>query len=365
MPKTAIIIVTFNSERYLDDLFSSVQANTDLEGTHLLVVDNASSDGTRARLEVWAARLPCLELLPQRTNLGFTGGNNVGLHRARALGVEYSLLLNPDTVVTPGWLAELVRVADARPRIGAAQPLLLLYDAPERVNTAGNAIHFCGFGFCDNYRMLVEELGLDGLPRSVPYATGAALLLRMSALDRVGDFDDLLFLYHEDCDLQIRLRQAGYDCVVVPTTRVYHKYVDSFSPAKYRWLERNRWMVMIKDWPADVLVAAAPVLFGVQAAVTVFAARRGWFGELARAYGDILRHLPQLLAARRRVQAARGPDATEVAYFSGALRFEGLDHPVITQMANPVLSAYWRAVRGLLPSVRAADRARRASESIA
>lgn len=360
MPKTAIIVVTFNSERYLDELFGSLGAHTDLSDTRILVVDNASSDGTPAALDAWAARQPAIELLPQARNLGFTGGNNVGLARARALGATYALLLNPDTVVTPGWLDTLVAVMDARPEIGAAQPLLMLHDAPELVNTAGNAIHFCGFGFCDNYRKHVDELGLDGVPRPVPYATGAALLLRLAALDRVGDFDDLLFLYHEDCDLQIRLRQAGYECVVVPTARVYHKYTDTFSPAKYRWLERNRWMVMIKDWPADVLVAAAPVLAGVQAAVLVFAARAGWLGELWRAEADVVRHLPELLAARRRVQRSRAPEANEVAWFSGALRFEGLDHPIITRVANPLLSAYWKAARALLPSVRAAERARRA-----
>jgi GT2 family glycosyltransferase len=310
-------------------------------------------------LQAHAAGLDFVELLPQAQNSGFTGGNNIGLRRARALGCDYALLLNPDTVVTDGWLQALVALMDARPDIGAAQPLLMLHDDPERINTAGNAIHFCGFGFCDNYNKHVDELGLDDAPRSVPYATGAALMLRLAALDRVGDFDDLLFLYHEDCDLQIRLRQAGYECVVLPTVRVLHKYDDSFSAAKYGWLERNRWMVMIKDWPGDVLFAAAPVLLGVQLAVTLFAVRGGWGGELWRAYRDIARHFPELLAARSRVQAARSDDANEVAWFSGALRFEGLDHPIITRLANPLLSAYWRAARSLLPSVRAAERFRR------
>lgn len=357
MIRTAIIVVTFNSKRYLDDLFASLAQHTDWSTTRLLFVDNASTDGTLAELERRAAALPYVEILPQATNLGFTGGNNAGLARARALGARYAMLLNPDTVVTDGWLSRLEALLDARPEVGAASPLLLLHDEPDRINTAGNAIHFCGFGFCDNFRKSVDELGLGDAPRGVPYGTGAALLLRMEALDRVGDFDDLLFLYHEDCDLQIRLRQAGYECMVVPTAHVFHKYEASFSGAKYRWLERNRWMVMIKDWPADVLLAAAPVLAGVQAAVTVFAARGGWLDELLRAHREVLEHLPELLAARRKVQNARAPDANEVAWFSGALRFEGFDHPVITRVANPILSSYWRGVSRLLPSVRAARRA--------
>jgi GT2 family glycosyltransferase len=345
MARTAIIVVTYDSDGHLD-----------FTRARLIVVDNASRDATLSTLRRLAAGHAAYEIIPQTENLGFTGGNNIGLARARALGVDYALLLNPDTVVTAGWLDALEELMDARPDVGAAQPMLMLHDEPERINTAGNAIHFCGFGFCDNFKKRVDELDLDGTPRAVPYATGAALMLRMAALDRVGDFDPLLFLYHEDCDLQIRLRQAGYECVLLPTARVYHKYVDRFSPAKYGWLERNRWMVMIKDWPADVLMAAAPVLAGVQLAVTLFAARGGWWRELLRAHGDVVRHLPELLSARARVQAARVPAASEVRHFSGALRFEGLDHPLITRLANPLLSAYWRAVRPLLPSARPARR---------
>jgi GT2 family glycosyltransferase len=242
----------------------------------------------------------------------------------------------------------LIEIMNARSNVAAAQPLLVLHDEPELVNTAGNQLQFCCFGFCGDYRRPVAELGLDGAPRSVPYATGAALLLRMAALDRVGDFDPLLFLYHEDLDLQVRLRQAGYDCVLVPTSVVRHKYSASFSAAKYVWIERNRIMVLIKDWPLSLLVAAAPALAAAELAVLAFAARGGWLWPLARGYGDVARHLGTLLAARRRVQRARSPEATDLGVLSAGIHFEGFDHALLTRVANPLLSLYWRMVRPLL-----------------
>src|SRR5262249_40382408 len=81
--KPVIIVVTFNSERFLDELFATLRAHTDWTTTRVVIVDNASADGTRAALERQAASFPELELLPQSANLGFTGGNNVGLARAR------------------------------------------------------------------------------------------------------------------------------------------------------------------------------------------------------------------------------------------------------------------------------------------
>jgi GT2 family glycosyltransferase len=341
--RVAIIIVTFNGERFVEELFASLRAHTQLAAIDTIVVDNASSDGTRAALEAEARRTPNVTLLFQPRNTGFSEGNNIGLGEARRRGATFALMLNHDTVVTPGWLEPLVEVMERRPEVAAAQPLLVLHDEPHLINTAGNQLQFCCFGFCGDYRKPVSAAAFNG-ERSVPYATGAALLLRVSALDRVGDFDPLLFLYHEDLDLQVRLRQAGYDCVVVPRAVVRHKYTASFSPAKYVWIERNRIMVLIKDWPLRLLVAAAPALVAAQLAVLVFAARGGWLGRLAGGYRDVARHLGELLAARRRVQRARSPRATDLEHLSAGIHFEGFDHPLLTRLANPILSRYWRAI---------------------
>src|SRR3954468_12675378 len=98
-PRVAVIIVTYNGASYLPELFASLRTQTPLESTAFVVVDNASSDGTLEVLEEERLRTPNLQLLPQKVNRGFAGGNNVGLAFARTLGVPYALLLNQDTVV--------------------------------------------------------------------------------------------------------------------------------------------------------------------------------------------------------------------------------------------------------------------------
>jgi N-acetylglucosaminyl-diphospho-decaprenol L-rhamnosyltransferase len=346
--KLAIIVVTHQAERFLEGLFSSLKQHTDLGGVELVVVDNASTDGTLAELSRVSQGWPNVHVLPQTRNTGFAQGNNIGLRWARQRGAAYSLLLNHDTEVTPGWLPPLLEVMESRPEVAAAQPLVVLHSEPALLNTAGNQLHFCGFGYCGNYRQPVDSVRPDEGIRSVAFASGAALLLRMDALARSGDLDEKLFLYHEDCDLQIRLRQLGYDCVLQPHSRIFHKYQERFSARKYALLDRNRWLVLLKDWPWARLLVAAPVLAGVELAVLAFAARQGWLREKLATYGEILRLLPAVARDRRTVQQLRSNKATDGAHLTGRMSFPGLDHPIITRVANPMLSAYWWFARRVL-----------------
>ena len=352
--KLAFVVVTYFAERYIVPLLDTLRANTDLADTVVIVVENASTDGTRDRLraeaETWGARTGGeLRVLLQDRNTGFAEGCNIGLGQARRLGTPYAMLLNQDLELSPGWLPPLLAVMEDRPRVAAAQPAIVLHATPDRLNTAGNALHFCGFGFCDRYRAPVDEVLPDPTEiRSVPYASGAALLLRLAALDEAGDFDQRLFLYHEDCELQVRLRQLGWDAVVVAASRVAHKYDASFSGRKMVYLERNRWFLLLKDWPLPRLLVAAPALLGAELAVLVLAAREGWLPGKLKSYGEIARALPGLLAERRVIQARRSPAAHDGDFLTGALTFEGFDHPLVTKVANPVLSRYWSFMHRML-----------------
>lgn len=346
--KLAIVVVTYQAERYLDGLFSTLQQHTDFDDVAVVVVDNASSDGTLAELSRIGRSWTNLHVLPQARNTGFAEGNNIGLRWARERGAAFALLLNQDIEVTPGWLKPLLSVMDTRADVAAAQPLIVLHGEPHLINTAGNQLHFCGFGYCGGYRQVIDSVQPDDEPRSVAFASGAALLLRMDALAQAGDFDEKLFLYHEDCDLQIRLRQLGYDCVLVPRSRVLHKYTERFSARKYALLDRNRWLVLLKDWPLARLLVAAPALAGAELAVLVFAARQGWLREKLVSYGEIVRLLPAVVRDRRQVQKNRSPGATDGASLTGSIHFPGLDHPMVTRVANPVLSAYWWFARKVL-----------------
>jgi len=361
--KLAFVVVTYQGERYIRPLLATLRASTDLSEAVVVVVDNASSDGTmeilRDEERAWASERQAngggeneggtLRVLPQDRNTGFAGGCNIGIAEARRLGAAYAVLLNQDLELATGWLPPLIDVMDRRPEVAAAQPLIVLHGEPDLVNTGGNALHFCGFGYCGDYRQPASRAFPDpDEVRPVAYASGAALVLRLDALAHAGAFDERLFLYHEDLDLQVRLRQLGYECVVVAKSRVGHKYDASFSPRKMRYLERNRWYILIKDWPLARLAVAAPVLIGVEAAVLVLAARGGWLREKLGTYSEVVRALPDLLRDRREVQARRAATANDVQHVVGEIHFEGFDHPIVTRVANPLLARYWRAARALL-----------------
>jgi N-acetylglucosaminyl-diphospho-decaprenol L-rhamnosyltransferase len=114
------------------------------------------------------------------------------------------------------------------------------------------------------------------------------------------------------------------------------------------YLERNRWYLLIKDWPLARLAVAAPALLGTEVAVLVMAARGGWLRSKLGTYLEIARALPALLHDRREVQARRAPAANDGEHLVGAIHFEGFDHPIVTRFANPLLSRYWTVARRLL-----------------
>jgi hypothetical protein len=206
---------------------------------HVIVVDNASTDGTPQAV---AGRFPAVEIQVTSRNLGFAGGMNVGLRAALAGGAMYVLMLNNDTLVAPDFLGLLMGTAAGDERIGLAAPKIYFADPPHRIWYAGAmrrrwlpGFSFPGYGRPDGPRY--------DRPRDVDYATGCGLLARGEVLRRVGLFDeDSYFMYHEDLDLSERVRRAGYRIAYVPQARMWHRESASTaptSPQKWYYLARS------------------------------------------------------------------------------------------------------------------------------
>jgi GT2 family glycosyltransferase len=155
-------------------------------------------------------------------NLGFAGGNNVGLRRALEMGVDHALLLNNDAVAKPDFLEPLVACAEEDERVGLVNPKILHADPPGTIWFArgehslwtGTARHV------DRHRRDDPE---DRGVREMTFATGCALLIPRRTLERVGLFDESLFMYAEDLDLSIRVRRAGLKIMSVRHSRVVHR----------------------------------------------------------------------------------------------------------------------------------------------
>lgn len=343
--RAAIVVVTWNSARDVDACFGSLAAAR-LGGAEVIAVDNASSDGTAAAIR---ARHPWVTVIDSGANLGFAGGNGVGIRRALERGAEWIYLLNPDTDVDPGFLEEAFAVAEADPRAAAVQSLLLLHPDRDRVNTAGNAIHFLGFGYCGSYR--ARRADVPDEPREIAFASGASVLLRAAAIREVGAFDETLFMYQEDQDLGIRLRLAGWTARLAPRSRVWHHYAFSRNPRKFFWLERNRYIVLAKNLEVRSLVVLAPFLIAAELGILAVAAAGGWLREKLRADAALLRPevRAHVRAERARVRALRRiPDRELGRWFTPAIEFEGLPSSWLPRLARLPMAAAWAVLRRLL-----------------
>jgi GT2 family glycosyltransferase len=356
MSRATVVVVTYDSEADVDRCFGSLaRARAGGASLRVVAVDNASTDGTVRRL---AERFPAVEVIHAGGNLGFAAGANLGIERARRHGAEYVYLLNPDTEVAPDFLERALEVADADPATAAVQSLLTLDPERELVDSAGNAIHFLGFGYCLEHRRPVASI--DHAVREIPFASGAACLLRLAALDRTGTFAEELFLYCEDLDLGWRLRLAGFRNALAPRSIVFHHHDLAFPPAKHFFLERNRPLVLLRNLGAVSLAAVAPFFLINEVALFFVAWRQGWLRAKLAAWRALAS--PALLRTavrgRRRAQSTRRVSDRELArQFAWRMEGVGARSSLALRIANPLFALLWPLLRSWYGSA-AAPRAR-------
>ncbi len=219
-------------------------------------MENGSTDGSPERI---AQAFPQVAQLCIPKNLGFAGGYNAGIRYALEHGADFVFMLNNDTLAPPGMLEPLVEAA-APPDVAAAAPLIFYADAPERVWSAGAGRSPWTLELTENHG---RAAGFEQQEQPVEreFLSGCALLLKREALEKVGLFDEGFFLYYEDSDYSLRLRQAGYRLLLVPRARLWHKVsrssLGSDSPGERYWMARSsvrffrkhvrgpRWLVVI------------------------------------------------------------------------------------------------------------------------
>jgi GT2 family glycosyltransferase len=236
-PRVLIIVLCYNGITLTRACLRSL-ARLRYPHADVLVVDNASSDGTAATVR---AEFPHVQVIETGANLGFAAGNNAGLRYALAHGYDYALLLNNDTEVAPDFLTRLVEAAEAAPEIGIAGPTICYYDAPDRIWSAGGVIDWRRGA--SRMRGLGEVDAGQYPPGEVDFVTGCALLVKRAALDRAGLLDERFFMYYEETEWCVRIARAGFRIIFVPSARVLHKIpLDARADQPYvaYYMTRNR-----------------------------------------------------------------------------------------------------------------------------
>lgn len=346
--KITIVIVTHNAQNYLPDLLESLEKQYYPKNlVEIIVVDNGSEDDTRMILQIFMKNRR-IKIIENKENLGFAKGNNTGIKEALKRETDYIILLNQDMVVEPSWLEELVEVAGIDSKIGAVQPMILLWEDKNRTQTAGNKIHFLGFGYSGDYK---KSRGpkVESRESDVAYASGAASLIKREVLEKIGFLDEDLWAYHEDLDFGWRLRLVGYEIKKATKSIVYHKYSFTKTKEKYYFMERNRLIVLWKNYKLATLILIFPIFIFMECGLWFFALIKGWGEEKLRSYRDFLKSLPKTLVKRKKIQKQRlVKDKEIIKHFVGKVEFEDLQHPFLNYIANPIFDLYWRVIKYLI-----------------
>lgn len=356
-PKVAIIYLSFNSDIYLDDVISSLQKITyPKDRVEFIVVDNPHPQfgSSMANLEeklvpISGVSIPHVTLLPQKENLGFSGGNNMGVAWALEHGFDYVYFHNNDGFMAADCIEKMVAALEADKHIGAAQSLLLLYPETELVNSAGNSFNYLGFGYCGNFRVKKSDLKLKEI-EEVGYASGASIIMRASLLKEYGFWEKDFFLYHEDIEYSLRMRAVGYKVVIVRDAVFYHKYQFSRNKDKFYYMERNRYAVMLMYFKWQTLLVLLPMALIMELGLIFFSLVSGWFETRINIYKYWLssENWKLWLAKRKHIQSIRMvTDKQLLKLASDKVIFEEKDinNPLLKYVANPLMTAYWALAR--------------------
>lgn len=225
MPSVAIVLINWDNEADTIDCINSLN-KISYPNYKIFLVDNGSKENSVRQLRSFAGEK--LELIENKANLGFSGGNNVGFKKALEENFDYVLALNNDTTVQSNFLEELVMIAQSDYKIGVAGPKIYFYSVPNRIWYGGGT--FSWFRASSHLQLGdIDDAPNEEEAKETQYMTGCALMIKSSLLKEIGDFCEDYFIYYEDTDLSLRARKAGYKIMYAPSSKIYHKVTRSIS----------------------------------------------------------------------------------------------------------------------------------------
>lgn len=355
-----MVYLSYHPQPYIEKVTTALGKMTyPKDKVELVVVDNPHPEFGSAKefleekvMPLSGNYLPHITLIANEKNLGFAGGNNVGIKWAIENGFDYVFLLNNDAFPAPGFLEPLVEAMEADKKIGAAQSLLMLDSDPTLINSAGNVMHYLGFGYCWGYKQTPVELNLPPI-KEIGYASGACLMLRADLLRQYGGLDEDFFLYHEDLEYSYRLKSLGYKIVLARDSVVYHQYEFSRSVSKYFWMERNRYAVILMFYKWPTLFLLAPMGLLVEAGLFLTSLKTDWRAERLAVYRYWFNptNWPLWLKKRRIIQSRRTVSdrallkdvVSEILFQDDSVRSS-----LLTYLGNPIMKGYWWLVKKII-----------------
>ncbi len=288
-PHVTIIILNWNGRSYLQSCLNAI-TQLDYPDFDVVLVDNNSSDDSEYFVQ---AHFPWVNIRQNHQNLGYAAGNNRAL---RHLSADFAVLINPDIIVSPSWLRELIKPMLADRTIAVAG-CKLYFPEDNLLQHAGGTIS--GPRAMPDHRGVgQDDQGQFDEVIDVDYVTGAALVLRRTALETIGFFDEGFFMYFEEVDFCDRARTAGYRVVYVPQATAIHDesaFAVRGSPTYLERFHYGRWRYLLKHFDPLMIMNKT------------FPAEEEWLADLPRderqavnrAYRSALAGLPEIFQTRR------------------------------------------------------------------
>jgi GT2 family glycosyltransferase len=247
MKKVSVISVNFNQPAVTEAMLASIYKHNNYQNLELIIVDNGSKTNEIAR---WEGLYPNVVYIRSENNLGFAGGNNIGI---RAATGDYYFLVNNDTEFTPGLIETLVSALEHDTSIGIISPKIRYFEFPD-------TLQYVGFTPMDYYTCRNKCLGqfekdkgqYDNISAPTGFCHGAAMMLRKEAVDKAGLMTENFFLYYEEMDWNEHIKRAGYQAWVCTEALIYHKEsvsVGQKSALKEYFMNRNRILFIRRNAP--------------------------------------------------------------------------------------------------------------------
>ncbi len=300
----SVIIVNYNGKRWLEICLRALQKQ-DYPHFEVIIVDNASQDGS---VKFVKKNYPAFTLIENDTNQGFSGGNNVGLRKAKG---AYIFLLNNDTRVEKNFLSTFISIFSKIPNLAVAQSKIVFMDDPKTIDSCGsfwtNTSFLYHYGNCKN-----QSLAQYNKPFPVFSIKGASAMIKRSVIDEIGLFDDDFWCYYEETDFCHRAWLAGYECWYLPSATVFHGQGGTSLSFPNEFIQfhnfKNKLLSFLKNFELGRLLFIIPVFLFLNILLSIFWIFSGKMKNSFSLYKAILwniQKLPETMHKRKAIQKMR------------------------------------------------------------
>jgi hypothetical protein len=238
MKLVSIITVNYNYSHVTDEFLDAFYQTNDYNNYEIIVVDNAS---TINPIPDWKIKYPSVQFYRSEVNLGFAGGNNLGISKANG---DLFFLVNNDTEFTKGLVTTLVQDFETYPKTGMVSPKIRYFLQPDTLQYAGytEMNYFTARNTCIG-QFEIDNGQYDSLTGNTGFGHGAAMMISKEAIEKAGLMHENYFLYYEEMDWGARIKKAGFEIRLNMQALIYHKEsvsVGQKSPLKEYFMNRNR-----------------------------------------------------------------------------------------------------------------------------